>query len=1507
MTMNLAARRHDSLAAHGRFRLRHLLGGMQLNEFNAHGSRWCRAQKGEDMFEHRHRLRLLAAWGRLAALAGLVLTVLLIAPGQARAAVCQSSGPVGGSYTVNVCFSAPADGSTAVGPTAVTATATVTGTNPGIRRMAFYVDGQDLLLDYQTPYTFTLPSQKFVDGTKTIAVEAWMRDGFIGSRASINVTFSNGNQSPPVNGNSFTPRSGTNPPAGQPFVVGATGDGAGGESSENDVTGLISSWNPNLFLYLGDVYENGTSTEFYNWYRPTGGNLSTNGYYGQFNSITDPTIGNHEYTNGEAPGYFDFWDNAPHYYSYNTHGWHLISLDANSAFNQTAPGTAQYQWLQNDLNANTQPCTIAYFHQPLYNIGQEGYSTYLSSFWSLFAQHGVDLVVNGHDHTYQRWTPLNDSGVASPTGVTELVAGAGGHALGTFVTSDSRLVATATQFGALRLELNSAGAAYQFDNTADAILDSGSVQCNSSATDTTSPSTPANLTAVGSYKTKIDLSWGQSTDNVGVTGYEIYRDGQPLVTVPPQTSYPDTSVLPGSTHTYKVRALDAHSNHSAFTNDATATTPTVAVLFHDGFESGDLSNWTSNSGLVVQQSQVFAGSWAAEATATGGAGAWAVKDLDQPQPSLYDVSRFKILSQSQNVNLMRFRNGLAAHTALATLFVSTTGKLGLRDDISGVATTSTTTVSSGAWHTAQVHVTVNGTSSSTEVWLDGNPVAGLTMSGIDLGLNPVGRVELGDTTTGRTFDVALDEVAYDTEFIGDLTPPTAATNLTATAHSGLEVDLSWTPGADDVGVTGYDVYRNGSLIASIPAGSSWADQTVSPLTAYTYKLVSKDAGGNVSGFSNQASATTGDIFTDDFESGTLSKWTTVAGLLAQMGTVDGGSWAAQATSDGTSGSSAQVQLDSTLNELYYRVRFKLLSHGPNSVSLLRFRTATNGAIASAFVASTGKLGYRNDTTGTTTMSSLTVTPGVWHEVQLHVLLNDPASQVDLWLDGVSAVSQSDGLGTSPIGRLESGDPSSGRTFDMAFDNVVADPMFIADAAAPSAPSGLQATTTTGHEIDLAWNPADDDVGVTGYRIYRDGATIGEVDGGTLAYADAGLNESTQYAYDVTAIDAAGHESRPSNVIHPTTADATKPTKPTGLTGTAVAGQNQINLSWTASSDNLGVTGYRIYRNGSASPVGTVSGTTTSYSDTTVAGSTQYTYTVTAVDAATNESDASDPVTVTSSDTIPPQPPTVTATAVSDTQINLAWSGASDNVGITAYRIFRNGSATALATVAGTVASYSDTGLAGGTAYSYTVKAVDAAGNVSNASNSASATTTVFIDGFESGNLTKWTTVNGLAVQTSNVYAGRYAAESQGKNVVDMVTKQLPSTYTSLYYRLRLKIMQGKPDTIDVLRLRTVSGTNLLSIFYDSNKHLGYRNDTRSQATTSTTSLSTGVWYEVKVRLVVNGASSQVQVWLNGTLISALSRTDNFGTTPIGQVVAGESSTGHQYDFAVDEVRVDTNP
>ncbi len=392
---------------------------------------------------------------------------------------CASSTPSSGAYTVTLCFTTPTGGSL-TGNVTVTATASVSvsGTNSGVQRMVFYLDNAYLLTDYQSAYNFSLSTTQWVDGTYTLAVEAVMRDGFTTpNRASVTVKFVNGITTPPVNTRTFTPALGTNP-GGNPLVVAAGGDGAGGETNASNVISLISSWNPNLLLYLGDVYEKGTLTEFDNWYG------SNSQYFSKFLAITDPTIGNHEYTNGPPTGYFSFWNNIPSYYSFTSGGWHFISLDSMSQYVPTSSTSAQYKWLAQDLADNTAACTIAFWHEPLYNVGPEGSQSGMKSIWSLLVQDKVDIVLNGHDHDYQRWTPLDGSGTPNATsGITEFVVGSAGHGIQTISRSDSRVVkkfdshTSPAPFGALRLTLYSDHAAYDFINIAGTILDTGTINC----------------------------------------------------------------------------------------------------------------------------------------------------------------------------------------------------------------------------------------------------------------------------------------------------------------------------------------------------------------------------------------------------------------------------------------------------------------------------------------------------------------------------------------------------------------------------------------------------------------------------------------------------------------------------------------------------------------------------------------------------------------------------------------------------------------------------------------------------------------------------------------------------------------------------------------------------------------------------------------------------------------------------------------------------------------------
>jgi chitodextrinase len=271
---------------------------------------------------------------------------------------------------------------------------------------------------------------------------------------------------------------------------------------------------------------------------------------------------------------------------------------------------------------------------------------------------------------------------------------------------------------------------------------------------------------------------------------------------------------------------------------------------------------------------------------------------------------------------------------------------------------------------------------------------------------------------------------------------------------------------------------------------------------------------------------------------------------------------------------------------------------------------------------------------------------------------------------------------------------------------------VPDTDKPSAPSNLSGVTSPG-QVVLSWDGSTDNVGVAGYRIYRNGTQVGSVLGNLTTFTHTNLNSGT-YSYTVRAVDGAGNVSDASNVASVTVPDSIRPTAPGNLRATA--GTGQVVLRWNASSDNIGVTGYKVYRSGTE--VATVAGNILTYTHTGVAG--PLSYTVRASDAAGNLSNPSNTATVTVADTVKPTAPANLTATGGMGQAVLNWQASTDNAGVTGYRVYRG--TAQIASVNGTTLTYTNTGLAAGT-YSYTVRARDAAGNLSNPSNTASATVT----------------------------------------------------------------------------------------------------------------------------------------------------------------------------------------
>jgi fibronectin type 3 domain-containing protein len=280
---------------------------------------------------------------------------------------------------------------------------------------------------------------------------------------------------------------------------------------------------------------------------------------------------------------------------------------------------------------------------------------------------------------------------------------------------------------------------------------------------------------------------------------------------------------------------------------------------------------------------------------------------------------------------------------------------------------------------------------------------------------------------------------------------------------------------------------------------------------------------------------------------------------------------------------------------------------------------------------------------------------------------------------------------------------------------------VCDVTPPSAPTNLVAGAGGPTTINLSWSPSTDNVAVTNYLVFRDAlpSPIASVVGTT--FSDTGLMPLATHSYRVIASDGAGNLSGFSNTATASTPpDTVAPSSPTNLTAVG-SNSTTINLSWTESTDNVGVVGYNVYRDGGPTPIATVSAT--NFSDTGLGIGSTHSYTVKAFDAANNVSAASNTATASTqgNDTTPPTDPTgLTATGSSTTTIDLNWTASTDNFGVTGYKVFRDGGLTEIATV--TTTSFSDTGLAVNSTHSYQVSAFDGAGNQSGKSNTATATT-----------------------------------------------------------------------------------------------------------------------------------------------------------------------------------------
>ena len=287
---------------------------------------------------------------------------------------------------------------------------------------------------------------------------------------------------PPTSGPTPTPTP-VPPPVSDPILVGA-GDIALCGSSGDEATGQLldaifaGGANGNVFTAGDNAYNSGTASEFADCYEPT---------WGRHKARTKPAPGNHDYITGDASGYFGYFgaageDSSKGYYSYNLGSWHIIVVNSNcSEVGGCDAGSPQEQWLRADLAANPAACTLAYWHHPRFSSGSHGSSTLTQPLWQALYDYDAEVVINGHDHEYERFAPQDPDGVADPTsGIRQFVVGTGGKSHYTFGSPIANSeVRNGDTYGVLKMTLHSTSFDWEFVPVAgEAFTDSGSQSCH---------------------------------------------------------------------------------------------------------------------------------------------------------------------------------------------------------------------------------------------------------------------------------------------------------------------------------------------------------------------------------------------------------------------------------------------------------------------------------------------------------------------------------------------------------------------------------------------------------------------------------------------------------------------------------------------------------------------------------------------------------------------------------------------------------------------------------------------------------------------------------------------------------------------------------------------------------------------------------------------------------------------------------------------------------------------
>jgi chitodextrinase len=868
--------------------------------------------------------------------------------------------------------------------------------------------------------------------------------------------------------------------------------------------------------------------------------------------------------------------------------------------------------------------------------------------------------------------------------------------------------------------------------------------------DTIPPTVPAGLTAVATSSSRIDIQWSASTDYVGVAGYKIYRNGTEVATSG-TTSYSDTGLTSNTTYLYKVSAYDAAGNNSAQSSQVSAKTFTVidgicGTSNGRGFVSPPSSNlcidgtvssltdtgtgwtWTcagSNGGATDNCSATKTTAQVVDGTCgTANGGSFTIA----PSTGLCSKGSSGIVATSTTgwTWTCAGYNGGATDNCSATKIISPpslTASLVVDPPI-GVAPFSGVSLKA----TAMGHATglINFTYYCNRSDLGTNITADYSTK-LDAQLSTSKTVYCNyqdpGTYTAKVIierDGLLSEARQTVTVLvsaaNDTVAPQVPTNFIVKALSATRVSLSWSPSVDNGEMAGYKVYRNGSLLATTKT-TSYVNSYLTALTTYSYSVAGYDKAGNlslqtapISIVTPQYSLSVSVIPLPNYGIGSLFN---VSLMASVSGTAPGPinyTFYCNRNDTGVNITTPYLEKVDGRTETKYTSLNKCsyTAAGRYYVKVIVER--------GGFVAEKKSIVNVKDNTPPSVPGAATI----WKtNSATKILLTWPVSTDDVKVAGyyIYRNGRLFGKNSDPF-FLTVVDPTLQPPVDYIFTIVAFDATgnrssqgpqvstaaIITDTVVPSVPTGLTTTVLSPAKVKISWTASTDNSRVAGYKIYRDGVKVAAVGAAYLSFSDSRVSPQGAYSYTMESYDYAGNTSaQNSAVMAYTPPDITAPSIPTGLA--AKGYKSYVALTWKASTDNVKVYQYKIYRDGAE--VGST--VNLKYSDNGLSANTTYSYTVAATDAAGNISSRTAAVTAFVDGSAPTVPTGLRATADPLLKIVLSWNASTDNVKVAAYRIYRND--VMVGTSSGL--TYSNIkGLLPNTSYTYTVAAVDGVGNLS---------------------------------------------------------------------------------------------------------------------------------------------------------------------------------------------------